>query len=561
MKNRRGLSTMVGAVFFIIAMTVAIAYISSSMNTLDQFAQNIVVKSTLSEERVNEDLKISKATIDGNKFNLTLANEGSVPIHVTRLWVTNQTDNSSFKADLDLYIKPGEQKIKVGQSLNLYANSNSEYGLKVVTARGTSSELLLSNDVDTQVRLIVPAGLFPEQNFTATIIISNNSTNPNGISNLTPDLQVLLGNPIPHGGWNPPSVNFLARGESTVFTRTYEGAAVAETINWNATYVGAPTGSFDTATSHVKILSEAAGASTSEWATKAKQVGVLISGIPNPMNGGNGDWAKFGVGVINPIDRPVEVFAIGISTSATKIFGNGEVNGIEPTKGTWRDEQSTGSSTVLLWEAGSGVGNTVIVNPKEVVQFRVKAQNQESTTAYETPLFVIALTSEGKLTTTYTSSSSGSFPLMNLFYTSDPLDALNDANWGYLLPDRKGGTLTQYNATIENSSDSALASTVKLIILIPKGFSQPVQVAGQTADWDNATIDPNPDGSWRIEVETKGISFNGDTHLVYKYTTTTPVVTEDSMYIFQTVTVYPKWVTPGVQISSAITEAALKVTP
>ena len=299
MKNRRGLSSVVGAVFFIIAMTVAITYISSSIDTLDQFAQNIVVKSSLSENRANEDFQITKATIDGNKFNLTIANEGNIPVHLERLWVTNQTDNTIFKRDLDLNIKPSEQIIKVGQSVDLYANTNSEYALKVVTSRGTSSELLLSNDVDTQIHLVVPAGLLPEQNFTATIIISNNSTNPNGISNLTPDLQVLLGNPIPHGGWNPPSIDFLARGESTVFTRTYEAGSNEEKINWKATYVGAPTGSFDTATSNVKILTEAAGASTSEWATKAKQVGILISEIPNPMHGGSTVWGKFGAVVAN----------------------------------------------------------------------------------------------------------------------------------------------------------------------------------------------------------------------------------------------------------------------
>jgi len=254
MKNRRGLSTMVGAVFFIIAMTVAIAYISSSMNTLDQFAQNIVTKSTLSEERVNEDLKISKATIDGNKFNLTLANEGSVPIHVTRLWVTNQTDNSSFKEDLDLYIKPGEQKIKVGQSLNLYANSNSEYGLKVVTDRGTSSELLLSNDVDTQIQLIAPSQVSPDSIFTVITIISNNSTYSNNINNLTPSLTA-ESIPSGTGGTNQPtSVGSLPRGQTAVFTQTYTAPSTETSLILNASYTGAPKGSFDLATVEVVIF-------------------------------------------------------------------------------------------------------------------------------------------------------------------------------------------------------------------------------------------------------------------------------------------------------------------
>ena len=43
MRNRRGLSTVVGAVFFIIAATTVISYISYSMNSIDQFSQSIIV--------------------------------------------------------------------------------------------------------------------------------------------------------------------------------------------------------------------------------------------------------------------------------------------------------------------------------------------------------------------------------------------------------------------------------------------------------------------------------------------------------------------------------------
>jgi len=168
MRNRRGLSTVVGAVFFIVAMTIAISYISYSMETLDQFAQTVVVKSALNEDRVNEEFQITRATIDGNKFNLTITNDGHIPIHLDRFWVTNQTDSTVYKRDLDLNIRPSEQIIKVGQSVDLYANTNSEYALKVVSSRGTSSELLLSNDVDTRIQLVIPAEVNPNQQFMAT---------------------------------------------------------------------------------------------------------------------------------------------------------------------------------------------------------------------------------------------------------------------------------------------------------------------------------------------------------------------------------------------------------
>ena len=67
MRNRRALSSMVGAVFFIIAMTVAIGYISFSMDTLDQFAQTIIVKAAVKEDQSNEEFKVNQVTIPGVK--------------------------------------------------------------------------------------------------------------------------------------------------------------------------------------------------------------------------------------------------------------------------------------------------------------------------------------------------------------------------------------------------------------------------------------------------------------------------------------------------------------
>ncbi len=59
MRNRRALSSMVGAVFFIIAMTIAIGYISFSMDTLDEFAQTVIVKAAVKEDQSNEEFEVS----------------------------------------------------------------------------------------------------------------------------------------------------------------------------------------------------------------------------------------------------------------------------------------------------------------------------------------------------------------------------------------------------------------------------------------------------------------------------------------------------------------------
>ncbi len=80
MRNRRGLSSVVGAVFFVIAATTVISYISYSMNTIDQFAESVIVKEAENINRGLEDSTISRVTIDGGKFNMTVVNTGSLPV-------------------------------------------------------------------------------------------------------------------------------------------------------------------------------------------------------------------------------------------------------------------------------------------------------------------------------------------------------------------------------------------------------------------------------------------------------------------------------------------------
>jgi len=94
MKMRRGLSTVIGAVFFMVAATATIAYVSYSMNSIENFAQSIIVNDAQSIDRLKEDIEITTVTLtDTNKFNMTVFNKGPIPTKLVRLWVTDQSSN------------------------------------------------------------------------------------------------------------------------------------------------------------------------------------------------------------------------------------------------------------------------------------------------------------------------------------------------------------------------------------------------------------------------------------------------------------------------------------
>jgi len=68
----------------------------------------------------------------------------------------------------------------------------------------------------------------------------------------------------------------------------------------------------------------------------------------------------------------------------------------------------------------------------------------------------------------------------------------------------------------------------------------------------------NPDGSNFIKVNTTATFLPEDSYVTFSFNATAPVVTENSIYIFQTTTFYPKW-TQGPEITSSVSEAGIVV--
>ncbi len=556
MRYRRGLSTVVGAVFFVIATTTVITYITYSMNSIDNFSQSVIVSESQNIDRGREEITISQVTITGGLFNMTVTNTGSLPVHLTRLWVTNQDGvTSDKKADLDIRLNPGAQQYNIGQSTGISAVSTASYNLKVVTERGNISTFQVSPNISTRVQLIAPGTVAPGEDFTITSLITNNSTTPNNIANLMPILNSTM-NMTKVNGPTPSSIAALPQGSTAAFTWTYEAPVTVGVISLNASYTGAPQGSFFISNVTNQLSAEASEASSSQWSQAASRVGILISGIPNPIESSATAGAyKFGIGIINPLDRIVNIYAISISTPGQDYLG-GTVAGYEPLDTNWRLQ--TAGNNIVLWEGGD---TPFSIPAKSVAQFRVTTQGSSIGTAPTEFLILIqALTSEGKLNVLYPVSAKSSFSTMNMFYTNNPL--LPAANWGYLIKNIPSGKTTQiFNATVENASAASHNAFVKLIILIPGDFTNVAQIYNATAGWNNATLSTNPDGSHVINVQTTTKPFLPG-FKTFKFSATVPTVSDTKLYVFQTTSVYVDWVlTDALQTASALSEAGVQVIP
>jgi len=558
-RYRRGLSTVVGAVFFIIATTTVITYITYSMNSIDNFSQSVIVSESQNIDRGREEITISQTTIDNGQFNMTVVNTGSLPVHLTRLWVTNQDGvTADQKADLDINLNPGQQQYNIGQSTGISAVSTASYNLKVVTERGNISTFQVSPNTSTQIQLVLPGEVQPGENFRVVTLITNNSTMPNNIVDLVP-IILNNGSLTQIDGPLPPSIKTLPQGNTATFTSTYVAPSSSGGIGFNATYAGAPTGTIVNSNMTVALSAESEAATQSQWSQAASRVGILISGIPNPVNSGTAiNYGKWGIGIINPLDRGVDIFAVGILSKEKGLIK--AISAAEPSTG-WSIRGLGAGADLVTWEGGA---TPVTIPAKSVGQFRVEIDFENTSVTLENIMTIQALTSEGKLSIQYNVSSDKNHPMMNAFYTTNTAAATS--NWTYIYNNIKGGTNDQiFNATIMNAATATgtdMNSIVKMLILVPSDFTDVKDVTAGTGGWTTATIDSNPDGSHVIKVQTSASPFLRNTHKTYQFSADPPNVNDDKLYVFQTTTIYPSFTgTDQSELASALSEAGVEVVP
>ncbi|MDC8453282.1 MAG: hypothetical protein LV477_10295 [Candidatus Nitrosotalea sp.] len=229
--NRRAISTVVGAVFFIIIFTTAVTFVTYDMNLLNNFTDAFVTKSQSDADANHEEFSITKVTVDNNKFNITIQNSGNIPITINRLWILDKSNIASgvSKYDVNQIVYPGNSLTKVGQNLPLYINSTHGYDLKLVTMRGNVKEFFANSASQAPVylQLFVLPNSGPN-NFNTTLLlgVTNNMTNGGALSNIQANMVVKnltgFGKTTLISGPTPTSYSLLNNGDLTFFKWDYK---------------------------------------------------------------------------------------------------------------------------------------------------------------------------------------------------------------------------------------------------------------------------------------------------------------------------------------------------
>lgn len=229
MKSRRGLSTVVGTVFSIIALTTTVAYISYSMNTLNQYNNIVMSQNQQLSNTASERFQLGGVNVVQGKLNMTVVNTGSVPINFTKIWIQNTSATNWIRgytpAPPNDFVPIGGVLKNLGQNIPVYINPVNSYNIKLVTSRGTTQGFTMNsaNASPLNVQLMfLPSTVASGFKTKLVMIVTNNSTGT--LTNVSPST---LPSPTYTGSGttsciagpiSPASYNTVAPGSTAIFT-------------------------------------------------------------------------------------------------------------------------------------------------------------------------------------------------------------------------------------------------------------------------------------------------------------------------------------------------------
>ena len=335
-KQRRGLSTVVGAVFMILIIASALNVTLWSMREQDRVTESIIEKTNTNLNRLNEDLSISDVRISNGKLNLTVSNVGGATSYMKTLYIVNETSDTQYRYDIDLAVDGRDSERNIGQSNpSVVINNNTDYSIRVVSQSGTTATTRITPVSGAALPMsvyIIPPTVVPGNNVTVLFSVTNNLTD----GFLSQDLRLKLGYSLSCGVTGPscklvqvdgPTSNatMIAKGNTMLYKWVFKTVVPDETyITFNASMVNAKSGNYEVETAYAKMIEEV------QTATSTLQV-IFTSLVQKPdiflilpsTWGESSDEALWGVIIANPVNATMKVSRIVLNLYSSKSTAGG----------------------------------------------------------------------------------------------------------------------------------------------------------------------------------------------------------------------------------------------
>jgi hypothetical protein len=289
-RSRKGVGTIVGAVFVVLIIISAFTVYEVALLNMNNYTATVAAMNQADSSRGGEELSILAVKIESdNSLNFTVKNTGSIQSTIIYVGIFNQSvapENQGFYSV--------NQLVPIGDAVSFLSpfkvSPDQKYLVQLVTEGGKIFDYKLypADQISLDLSLVaVSPTVYQGNNVTLLLSVTNNSTEGITAENITMQLLAepsdevtLLSSP------NMLTIPSLAPGSSTFLTWTY-AATQTGTVLFNATYNQAPDGAFITASA--TILAQPDGAS---------QAQVAIMGVNATMPYHPSQWTALG-GTVN----------------------------------------------------------------------------------------------------------------------------------------------------------------------------------------------------------------------------------------------------------------------
>ncbi len=546
-KSRKGISSIVGGIFFLVLMTTGFTVYYVALDSQSQMldTQQIIADSEVAKIQEKFVVAASSDSSDNDRLSVQIVNTGNNPVEIADIWIINKTDATQPAERHDLDYR--DVSVPVGYSGDILENTPlylipDIYDIKVISTLGTIRTVEFdvnggSNVLKAQM-VAIPQDVRFGENATVTLIVTNTGEFP--IDNVQANsLDV-----SPNQCRDPPNPIFigptdLSPSQSTMFfwdciLDPPLGNIITFTSNATGQISGVDVDSNDASDS--VIVRDFTSGLGDELILKDELFGRpeifmivpnVFGAVPNSDNG-QGFW---GVIIANPTNKTMTVSKVSISAlrgnandNAVVIPNNCDKTMISPTTG-W----TCPNDNIITWKNSV----TPISIPRQsAYPFIIKTEPGDSNNGLETIVVSSSVFSslgafgKGPYETSLQTKVSAE-AIVNVFM-SDAVGNIRGVVSGV-----PSGSTHQFNVRMADFSENpaAINQISELIINVPKEWSY-VSSSVTSSGFDSIIPTTFADGSTQIVA---GLSANLDNSQAWvRFSAIAPSITSTNakMYVF-----------------------------
>lgn len=558
-QNRRGLSSVVGALFFTVLMIAGFSVLSLALDAQTDIVTTQRIVSDVEIKKQQEQFSILSSVDGNNILDVGIHNKGQNPVEISSIWIINKTlinqPVQRFEINYNDAFIPSNFRTNIVETQTLSLTPDT-YDIKVVSSLGTikTEELVVgagSSSGGLRAEMITdPPNVVIGTNATVAMIVTN--TGDGLIRDVQPEMQPVggSGTVVSSSSHTPPSVD-LDRGESVMFSWDYQLTGVSgDNLIFSALARGDFLGTDDISSNVVSDISvlrepgEGGGTDPDIIVDELLARPQLFFIIPSSQGQSPDTEALWGINVVNPINAPMEVSKLIITAFAPggnnndvlfdRTGGNCNFDPISPTLGpdaNW----SCPSENSLMWQDTT---TPIIIpgNSSRAFLTKVEPGKPSGNVGLESILVqgsvFTTLGSFGKAGYQSTMSETAT-SIANVFLTDSSGSRLS-ANIDSLKTGISPNSIETFSVTLADmdlSDTTVINSGAKLIINVPKGWTD-VTLISHPGFVSTPSVTTFGDSSTQIVgITSSTLGTNVNPSDVITFTARSPNISDDRLYV------------------------------